>query len=252
MPTSASSKSAAASSSSLVVTDLVAGYGQVQVLRGVSMQVAAGELVSVLGPNGAGKSTLLKAIMGAADVVSGDVLIDGEPRRRTKTHQLVRSGVGIVPEGRALVPDLTVEENLRLQLDALPGRRTASDAAAAFAETFELFPRLAERLTQLAGSMSGGEQQMLAIARALVARPRLLLLDEPSLGLAPRLIAQVFEALAEVNRRGLTVLVAEQNVAAATRVSSRSYVLSGGRVVLEGDSSEMNDAESIRSAFLGS
>lgn len=245
MPTSVSN----ATSSTLTIKDLVAGYGQTQVLRGVSLHVAAGELVSILGPNGAGKSTLLKAVIGAADIFSGEVLIDDEERPK-KTHELIRSGVAVVPEGRALVPDLTVRENLRLQLEALPGRRGESDQGSVFDEMFELFPRLAERVNQRADSMSGGEQQMLDIARALVTRPRLLLLDEPSLGLAPRLIRQVFDALVEVNRRGLTVLVAEQNVAAATRVSSRSYVVSGGKVVLEQPSAELN-SDDIRSAFLG-
>ncbi len=235
----------------LDVTGLTAGYGQVTVVRDVTLRVDRGEFVCLLGANGVGKTTLLRAIVGDADVSNGTVTFDNRQLTGTSSHRVTRAGMAIVPEGRALVSDISVRDNLLL--GSIPWNRKYSSAelSSSMDEIFDRFPILGQRRYQLAGHLSGGEQQMLAIGRALMSRPRLLLLDEPSLGLAPLLVRQVFDDLAAANRDGLTILVAEQNAAAALRVAERSLVMAGGRVVREGTADSLRDSDELRAMFLG-
>lgn len=235
----------------LQTRDLTAGYRGVTVVRGVSMAVRRGEFVALLGANGVGKTTLLRAIVGSARVTSGDVMVGAQAVNGRRTHLIARMGIALVPEGRALVPDSTVRDNLALGTACWSRRFRSADMDRALDEVFQQFPILGQRSNQLAGSLSGGEQQMLAIGRALVARPEVLVLDEPSLGLAPKLVRQVFDALAAVNARGITVLVAEQNATVALGVAGRAYVMSGGRIVLEGPAKEIQQSHELRTAFLG-
>lgn len=235
----------------LQTRDLTAGYRGVTVVRGVSMAVSRGEFVALLGANGVGKTTLLRAIVGTARVTSGDVMVGAQAVNGRRTHLIARMGIALVPEGRALVPDSTVRDNLALGTAGWSRRFRSTDMDRALDEVFQQFPILGQRSNQLAGSLSGGEQQMLAIGRALVARPEVLVLDEPSLGLAPKLVRQVFDALAAVNARGITVLVAEQNATVALGVAARAYVMSGGRIVLEGPAKEIQQSNELRTAFLG-
>ena len=228
----------------LLVSDLAAGYSGVRALHGVSLEVRAGEIVALVGANGAGKSTLLKCIAGLIAPSRGEVRFEGRPLTGLRAHEVVRRGVACVPEGRRLFGRLSVLENLLLGAHS----REAPDA---LDEVLATFPILRERAPQLAGTLSGGEQQMLAIARALMSRPRLLLLDEPSLGIAPRIVARIYELLAQINRGGLTVLLVEQNVRAALACASRAYVLQTGRVVQQGTSAELLGSDLVRRAFLG-
>lgn len=234
----------------LRVRGLTAGYGPVTVVRDVTLEVGRGDFVGVLGANGAGKTTLLRALVGDARVTAGSVTLDGRELRGLPAHRVARAGVAVVPEGRGLVPELSVRDNLLLGTATWNRRYSSPAVTRALAQVHDRFPVLGERAGQLAGSLSGGEQQMVAIGRALMARPTLLVLDEPSLGLAPRLVRQVFADLAQANRDGITVLVAEQNAAAALRVATRSYVMHGGRVVTEGTAEQLK-ASGLRSAFLG-
>jgi len=217
-------------------------------VRAVSLEVRAGEIVALIGANGAGKTTTLRAISGLLPLRRGRVELDGRPIGGLGSAAIVAAGVAHVPEGRQLFPTMTVQENLEL------GARTA-DARARRAETlarvFELFPRLSERGRQLAGTLSGGEQQMVAIGRALLARPRLLMLDEPSLGLAPVVVGAIFANLAAINRDGLTILLVEQNVLRALRLSHRAYVLENGTITLSGPSATLLADERIKQAYLG-
>jgi branched-chain amino acid transport system ATP-binding protein len=231
----------------LSARDLFAGYGPVQVLTGLSLDVEAGEIVVVLGANGAGKTTTLRALSGMIPV-KGTVSLDGTDVTGRKPEDLVRLGVAHVPQGRGTFPELTVDENLRVGGFTRPSDEVTADAE----RWYDLFPRLRERSTQLAGSMSGGEQQMLAIARALMSRPRLLLLDEPSLGLAPLVTRDVFDRIAEINRElGTTVLVVEQNANLALEIASRGYVLETGSIVASGTADELRDNDVVRRAYLG-
>lgn len=231
----------------LSVRGLRAGYGIVEVLFGIDIEVAAGEVVVVLGANGAGKTTTLRAISGMIPA-KGEVLIDGRQVLGRRPDQLLRSGVAHVPQGRGTITDLTVDENLRIGAYSRPDREVGADIE----RSYEMFPRLGERRMQLAGSMSGGEQQMLAIARALMARPRLLLLDEPSLGLAPLVTAEVFEQLRTITERsGTAVLLVEQNANLALEFAARAYVLEAGTIVASGPSSELQGDEAIQKAYLG-
>lgn len=214
----------------LEVQGLSARYGNVEALRPVDLTLGRGELVAVLGPNGAGKSTLLRAIMGLA-AGSGRVLFEGVPLARNDARAVTQQGVILVPEGRGVFGPMTVRENLDLGAYLLGNR--AGEIAARLERVFALFPRLKDRQTQLAGSLSGGEQQMLAIGRAMMAGPRLLLLDEPSLGLAPRLAAEILETLGSLNRAGLPILLVEQRAPLALKLARRAYLLSVGRVVAE-------------------
>ena len=235
----------------LSVRELTAGYGPVTVVRRVSLQIYEGEFVCILGANGVGKTTFLRALVGDANISAGNVLLDGEDVARKPSHHITGLGLAVVPEGRALVPDLTVRENLLLGTVNWNRRYRSPLIDEALAEIYERFPVLGNRSRQLAGSLSGGEQQMLAIGRALLTRPRLLVLDEPSLDLAPIILRLVFDHLAAANMEGLTVLVAEQNASAALRVADRAVVMSGGRIVRHGDADEIAASDELRSAFLG-
>ena len=230
----------------LEVQALETGYGKAQVLFGVDLEVEAGELVALLGPNGAGKTTLLRALSGLLRPWKGSVLLGGKDLRGLSPARRARLGLGHVPEGRQLFPLMTVEENLRLGAAFLaPGREKEG-----YERVYALFPQLAERRRQLAGTLSGGEQQMLAIGRALMGFPRILLVDEPSLGLSPRLAEEVLLALKEVARGGVGVLLVEQNVALSLEVAERGYVLEHGRVVLEGPAQALAQDPRVREAYL--
>ncbi|MCU0267340.1 MAG: ABC transporter ATP-binding protein [Acidimicrobiales bacterium] len=231
----------------LDVRDLHAGYGPITVLRGIDLTVEDGEIVVVLGANGAGKTTLLRALSGMI-AGKGSATVDGNSVLGRRPDQIVRLGVAHVPQGRGTITDLTVDENLQLGAYARKDGEIEADKE----RWFELFPRLRERRTQTAGSMSGGEQQMLAIARALMARPRLLLLDEPSLGLAPLVTQEVFRSLAQVNaEQGTAVLVVEQNANLALDVGNRGYVLETGGIVAAGSAQQLQQDEAVRKAYLG-
>ena len=230
----------------LEVSDLSVAYGAIQALNGVSLRLAEGEIVTLIGANGAGKTTTLRAIMGLVRA-SGHVRYRGESIRARATHRLVRDGLVLVPEGRIVFANLSVQENLEMGAYA----RRDSGVARDFERVFALFPRLAERRRQTAGTLSGGEQQMLAIGRALMSRPRVLLLDEPSLGLAPIVVHAIFEAIEEIHRSNVPVLLVEQNANAALRHSSRAYVLETGRVALEGPSAEVAANPKVKEAYLG-
>ena len=223
-------------------------YGDLPALRGVSVSVEAGETLSVVGANGAGKTTMLRVISGLMRPRAGQILFDGERLDSLPSHAIVGRGVVQVPEGRKIFPSLTVLENLELgsYVAAAKARRREG-----LEEVFGLFPRLKERERQAAGTMSGGEQQMLAIGRALMARPRLLMLDEPSLGLAPIIVTEIFRIIGEINRSGTTVLLVEQNTRQALALSRRGYVLENGRVVLEGSGAELLGNEHVKRAYLG-
>jgi len=234
----------------LELTDVVAGYGPLQVLRRVSLGVQAGEIVCLLGGNAAGKSTTLKTVLGLVRPRAGSVALQGERIDGLATEDIVRRGIALVPESRRIFARMTVWENL--EMGAYSRRQTAPAEIEEDRErVYGLFPRLKERATQHAGTMSGGEQQMLAIGRALMARPRLMLLDEPSMGLAPVLVEQVFDIIQAINRQGTTILVVEQNAAVALSIAHRGYVLQDGRIVMHGAAKELLDADDIRRAYLG-
>lgn len=232
----------------LNVTDAVAGYGKIRVLNGVSFEVKEGELVSILGANGAGKTTLLRSISGLIPMWSGTIEFYGERIDRMPPDEIVKKGLVQVPEGRKLFPHMTVLENLELGAYT-PEARKQKDKN--LQEVFELFPILRERVKQAAGSMSGGQQQMLAIARAMMSSPKLLILDEPSIGLSPLLTQQMFDIVSEIKQRGVTVLLVEQNVQHALSLSDRGYVLENGRTVLQGTGNELLQNDHLRAAYLG-
>jgi branched-chain amino acid transport system ATP-binding protein len=232
----------------LEVRDLRVSYGAIEALKGVSLTLAAGEIVTLIGANGAGKSTTLRAIMGLVPAASGEVRFRGEPTGRTPTFQLVRDGLILVPEGRAIFANLTVRENLEM---GAYSRRDRDEVGADFEKVYRIFPRMKEREKQVGGTLSGGEQQMLAIGRALMSRPQVLLLDEPSLGLAPILVHTIFEAIEEIHGEGTPVLLVEQNANAALKHSNRAYVLETGRVTLEGPSAEVAANPGVKEAYLG-
>jgi branched-chain amino acid transport system ATP-binding protein len=230
----------------LEVRDLHVYYGEIHALKGVSFQVTQGEIVTLLGNNGAGKSTTLKTLSGLLAPRQGDVLFDGGSLLGNTPHGIVRRGITHVPEGRRIFNRLTVRENLEM------GAYTRSDRMGDDVDSvFAVFPRLKERRAQVAGTLSGGEQQMLAIGRALMAKPRLLLLDEPSMGLAPVLVEQIFETVLTINRQGVTVLLVEQNAAMALSIAARGYVLETGRVALEGPAPQLAVDPEVRRAYLG-
>ena len=232
----------------LEVRGISVAYGDVRVLHAVSLRVGAGEIVSLVGANGAGKTTTLRAISGLLRLSEGAIALDGQPLAGLPPARIVELGIAHVPEGRQLFTNMTVDENLELgaYLPSAKGAQTASRERA-----LELFPRLAERRAQRAGTLSGGEQQMVAIARALMSRPRLLILDEPSLGLAPMLVKSIFDAVVRINAEGTTVLLVEQNLVQSLRLSHRAYVLETGRIVLEGSGAELLANPHTRTAFLG-
>ena len=222
-------------------------YGAIEALKGISLTLGEREIVTLIGANGAGKSTTLRTIMGLVPARAGEVRFHGRPTRDTPTHRLVREGLILVPEGRAIFANLSVKENLEMGAYARRDRGVAQD----FEKVYAIFPRLKEREKQTGGTLSGGEQQMLAIARALMSRPRVLLLDEPSLGLAPILVHTIFEAIVEIHRQGTPVLLVEQNAMAALKHSNRAYVLETGTVALEGTSAEVAANPKVKGAYLG-
>jgi branched-chain amino acid transport system ATP-binding protein len=222
-------------------------YGAIEALRGVSLTVGEGEVVTIIGSNGAGKSTTLRSIAGLTPASSGTVTMDGEDITRLPAHEIVARGIALAPEGRHCFPRMTVQENL----DLGAFRRRDSDVAQDLERVYELFPRLKERERQKAGTMSGGEQQMLAIGRALMARPRLLMLDEPSMGIAPILVQRIYETIKEINRQGMAILLVEQNANYALDVAKRGYVLETGAVALAKDSAELRGDPDVQKAYLG-
>jgi branched-chain amino acid transport system ATP-binding protein len=231
----------------LEIVGLSSGYGGPAVLKDVSLHVGVGEIVAVVGANGAGKSTLLKTVAGLLRPSGGVVQLNGASIGGRPTERIVRAGLSLVPEGRQVVAPLSVEENL---LVGAYGRR-GGGAADTLSAIYDRFPRLKERRRQPAGLLSGGEQQMLAIGRALMAGPRVLLLDEPSMGLAPLIVSEIFVLLGELNRQGLTVLLVEQNARKALALAKRGYVLEGGRIVLEGPAEELAKSPAVVDAYLG-
>jgi branched-chain amino acid transport system ATP-binding protein len=223
-------------------------YGQMQVLKEVSLEVREGEIVSLIGANSAGKSSMLNAISGLVPISGGEILFEGKRIDSLPSHEIIEKGIIQVPEGRRIFPFMTVRENLEM---GSYNRKAREKSRESMQRVYELFPRLAERKDQLGESMSGGEQQMLAVGRALMAGPRILMLDEPSLGLAPIVVEMIFQVLQEVNRRGVTLLLVEQNVKESLDISSRGYVLENGRVVLEGASGDLLENAHLKKAYLG-
>ena len=228
----------------LELKDVFSGYGAIEALKGMSIRINKGEIVTLIGANGAGKSTTLRNITGLVPTTSGEILFEGKRLNGIPTHRITALGISMVPEGRAIFANLTVAENLEmgayLQKDTKEIERVHA-----------LFPRLQERRKQLGGTLSGGEQQMLAIGRALMARPRLLLLDEPSLGLAPIMVHTIFKAIDEINKEGTTILLVEQNASAALKHSHRAYVIETGAIVMEGPSPQVASDPRVKEAYLG-
>jgi branched-chain amino acid transport system ATP-binding protein len=222
-------------------------YGHIHALKGISLEVNQGEVVTLIGANGAGKSTTLRTISGLARPRTGAVTFDGKPLNALPSHQITRLGVGHVPEGRRIFPELTVRENLEVGGFTVP----RAEMEKRIEGTFELFPRVKERLAQLGGTLSGGEQQMLAMARGLILEPRILLLDEPSMGLAPVLVEAIFDIIRALHSRGTTILLVEQNARMALQVADRGYILQSGKIVLSDDAKALQDSEMVRKAYLG-
>jgi branched-chain amino acid transport system ATP-binding protein len=231
----------------LEVTDIHAHYGTIEALKGISLKVEEGEVVTLIGSNGAGKSTTLRSISGLTPASSGSITFAGEDITRIPAHEIVVRGIALAPEGRHCFPRMTVRENLDLGAHRRRGPEIAEDLDRVFA----LFPRLRERERQKAGTMSGGEQQMLAIGRALMARPQLLMLDEPSMGIAPILVQRIYETIGEINRSGVAILLVEQNANYALEIARRGYVLETGRVALENESAGLRDDPGVQRAYLG-
>ena len=232
----------------LELSNLDAGYGGFQALFGISMSVKAGEAVAVIGSNGAGKTTLLRVISGLLPASSGAMTMEGTPLRETPPHKIIETGIAHVPEGRRLFPRLSVENNLRIGA-YIPAARAKFGER--LDQVYTLFPRLKERRAQLAGTLSGGEQQMCAIARALMSGPKLILLDEPSMGLAPVIVAQVFDLVRRLRSEGYTVLIVEQNVRQVLKIADRAYLLEVGRIKASGSSQELLASDEIRKAYMG-
>jgi len=232
----------------LEIKNLQVGYGEIRVLEDCTMRVERGEIVALLGANGAGKTTLMRALSRLIDSSAGSISLEGADITRASAASVVDAGLAQVPEGRKLWPEMTVEDNLLLGGYA---RRARPKLAESLAEVYAIFPRVKERRRQIAGTLSGGEQQMVAIARGLMSLPALLMLDEPSLGLAPIIVAEVFASVRKINARGTTVLLVEQNVAGALELATRGYVLETGRIVMEGTRAELLGSEMVRKAYLG-
>lgn len=235
----------------LQITNLSTYYDRITALRRVSLHVREGEIVCLIGANGAGKTTLLNTVCGLTPAREGEVRFDGKPIKGLKPDKIVRRGVVQVPEGRQVFPELTVRENLELGAYLRYRRRERDELADSIEKVFKRFPILGERSRQQAGTLSGGEQQMLAIGRALMASPKILLLDEPSMGLAPKIVAEIFEIIKSLRSEGATILLVEQNARAALKVADRGYVLETGHVVLEGLSKELIEDKDVKRAYLG-
>ena len=231
----------------LKVTDLHVYYGSIHAVKGVSFEVNQGEIVTLIGANGAGKSTVLNTISGLLHQRSGTVEFDGKDLKGVAPHKVIRHGLAQVPEGRRVFLQMTVQENLEMGASTRPG----GEIAGSIAGVYERFPRLKERRTQVAGTLSGGEQQMLAMGRALMSKPKLLMLDEPSMGLAPILVEQIFDIIRELHRSGTTILLVEQNAQAALAIADRAYVLETGNITLSGTGAELMESDSVRKAYLG-
>ena len=232
----------------LKVENLVVKYGMIEAIKGISFEVNDGEIVTLIGSNGAGKTTTMQTISGLLKPASGSVLLDGVDLTKTAPHKIVPMGLAQVPEGRRVFAQQTVQENLEL------GAYTRKDKEGIeedMKKVFELFPRLEERKTQLAGTLSGGEQQMLAMARALMAKPKIMLMDEPSMGLSPLLVREIFRIIEDINKSGTTVLLVEQNAKMALAIADRAYVLETGKITLEGTGEELASSEQVRKAYLG-
>ncbi len=232
----------------LVVSDLKVAYGGIRAVKGISLQIAPGELVALIGSNGAGKTTTLKTLAGMIPPVGGQIHYDGNSLLGIPAHRRVGMGIALVPEGRGVFARLTVQENLQM------GAYTRDDRhgiAADLARMYEIFPRLYERRDQLAGTLSGGEQQMVAMARALMSRPRLLMLDEPSMGLAPLMVKKIFQIIQDVASQGMSILLVEQNARLALQVARRGYVMESGVLTLSGESEELLGSDAVRRAYLG-
>jgi branched-chain amino acid transport system ATP-binding protein len=223
-------------------------YGNIHAVKGINIKVPEGKIVTLIGANGAGKTTTLSTIAGLVKARRGKILFEGEDVTNKPAHQIVERGIALVPEGRRIFPNLTVYENLMM---GAFNRKDEEDVKKDLEWVFELFPRLKERLSQKGGTLSGGEQQMLAISRALMSRPKLLMMDEPSLGLAPLLVKEVFEVIRVINSQGTSILLVEQNALAALKVSNYGYVLETGNIRLEGPSSELLNNEEVKNAYLG-
>ncbi|WP_458354799.1 ABC transporter ATP-binding protein [Peribacillus frigoritolerans] len=232
----------------LKIEDINVYYGNIQALKGVSMEINEGEIVTLIGANGAGKSTLLKTISGLLKPKQGKVLFEGDSIGGKAAQTIVKMGISHVPEGRRVFANMTVAENLELGAYL---RKDKDGIHKDMEKVYELFPRLLERLKQQAGTLSGGEQQMLAMGRALMAKPRLLLLDEPSMGLAPLLVKQIFNIIQEISESGTTILLVEQNANLALSIADRAYVVETGRIVLSGNAEELTSSEEIKMAYLG-
>ncbi|MGN0978268.1 MAG: ABC transporter ATP-binding protein [Faecousia sp.] len=230
----------------LEVKDLHVQYGAVHALNGISLTVNDGEIVSLIGANGAGKTTTLRTITGLEKAASGSVLFDGQELTKITPSKIISLKLAHVPEGRHIFPQMTVEENL--EMGAYADR---SSTAQTMADVYQRFPRLKERRRQLAGTLSGGEQQMLAVGRALMAKPKMILMDEPSMGLSPLLVKEIFEIIQEVNRQGITVLLVEQNAKMALSISDRAYVLETGSITIEGEALELLNDPRVKKAYLG-
>lgn len=232
----------------LEIKDLYTSYGHIHALRGVNLVIKEGEIISLIGANGAGKSTLLGSIAGTNPSRKGDIFFKGEKITKSRPHQLVKKGISMVVEGRGIFPRLTVEENMKIGAYTIKDRQVVQST---MKKIYDLFPRLSERKHQQAGTLSGGEQQMLAIGRALMSQPKLLLLDEPSLGLAPKLVKIIFDMIQTINKEGITILLIEQNANLALSISDRTYVLENGEITLTGASKDLRHHEGVKKAYLG-
>jgi branched-chain amino acid transport system ATP-binding protein len=230
----------------LELDDVHVYYGKIEAIKGISFEVDEGEIVTLIGANGAGKSTTLKTISGLRTVSQGEIRFDGQAITRMPGHKRVLAGIGQAPEGRGIFPGMTVAENLHMGAYARGG-----DFSKDLAKVYDLFPRLAERKRQAGGTLSGGEQQMLAIGRALMSEPKVLLLDEPSMGLAPMLVNQIFSIIEEINRRGITILLVEQNANQALKIAHRAYVLETGRIVKSAPAADLLNDPEVKAAYLG-
>ena len=232
----------------LEIKDLYVRYGMIEAIKGISFEVRDGEIVTLIGSNGAGKTTTMHAISGLLKPASGSIMLDGVELTKTPNHKIVSMGLAQVPEGRRVFAQQTVEENLLLGAYA---RKDKDGIQKDLEHVYDLFPRLLERKKQLAGTLSGGEQQMLAMARALMSRPKILLMDEPSMGLSPLLVKEIFHIIQDINKDGTTILLVEQNAKMALAIADRAYVLETGKISLEGTGEELSSSEEVRKAYLG-
>jgi branched-chain amino acid transport system ATP-binding protein len=233
----------------LEIKDLVSSYGSIQALKGISLKINKGEIVSLLGSNGAGKSTLMKSILGMVHIDSGSIVYQGGELVGVPSHKIIPKGISLVPEGRKIFVDVSVENNL--EIGTFFRKREKSRDKELMDMVFEIFPRLYERRTQLGGTLSGGEQQMLAVGRAIMSDPTLLMLDEPSMGLAPLVVAEVFKVIKRVNEMGITVLLVEQNANMALKISNRAYLMTTGKIVLEDSGENLLKSGALTEAYLG-